>query len=166
MSKFCTNCGATLDDDAVFCPECGARFDAAPAPEEVKTAPQPGEAKSAAQPETAAPQQTAAPAPAPVPVPVPEPAPAAEPAQRSKEVSTAGFFWLMLVFAIPVIGLIVMLVFAFIVKNKNLRHFARACLIWILVALILSLIALLVLKLLGIDLQQLYENIQNVTVLK
>ena len=23
MSKFCTNCGATLSDDAVFCTSCG-----------------------------------------------------------------------------------------------------------------------------------------------
>ena len=30
MSKFCTNCGATLEDDAVFCPECGTRSAAAP----------------------------------------------------------------------------------------------------------------------------------------
>lgn len=32
MSKFCTKCGATLDDNAAFCTTCGAKFDtAAPA---------------------------------------------------------------------------------------------------------------------------------------
>lgn len=25
MSKFCMKCGAMLEDDAVFCDECGAR---------------------------------------------------------------------------------------------------------------------------------------------
>jgi len=27
MSKFCTNCGAKLEDDSVFCEECGTRVD-------------------------------------------------------------------------------------------------------------------------------------------
>lgn len=31
MSKFCTKCGATLDDNAAFCTTCGAKFDVAPA---------------------------------------------------------------------------------------------------------------------------------------
>lgn len=33
MSKFCTKCGATLDDNAAFCTTCGAKFDVAPAAE-------------------------------------------------------------------------------------------------------------------------------------
>ena len=27
MSKFCTNCGAQTEDNALFCPECGTRFE-------------------------------------------------------------------------------------------------------------------------------------------
>lgn len=30
MSKFCTKCGATLDDNASFCTTCGAKFETAP----------------------------------------------------------------------------------------------------------------------------------------
>ena len=33
MSKFCTQCGERLEDDARFCTKCGALSDAAPAPE-------------------------------------------------------------------------------------------------------------------------------------
>ena len=31
MAKFCTNCGATLDDDKKFCTECGASVNESPA---------------------------------------------------------------------------------------------------------------------------------------
>ena len=144
MSKLCTNCGAALDDDAVFCPECGTRTDAAPAPEEKPAAEAP------------------APAPAPAPGPAPQPAPGPAPETRSKEISTAGYFWLMLLFAIPVIGLIALLIFAFAVKNKNLRNFARAILIWIIVALVLSVIAFILMKIFGVDLSSVIESIENV----
>ncbi|MBE6837749.1 MAG: zinc ribbon domain-containing protein [Ruminococcus sp.] len=33
MSKFCTKCGATLEDNAAFCTTCGAKFETAPAAE-------------------------------------------------------------------------------------------------------------------------------------
>ena len=143
MSKLCTNCGAALDDDAVFCPECGTRTDAAPTPE-------------------AAAPEAAAPAPDPAPAPAPQPAPGPAPEMRSKEISTAGYFWLMLLFAIPVIGLIALLIFAFAVKNKNLRNLARAFLIWIIVALVLSVIAFILMKIFGVNLSSVMESIQNV----
>ncbi len=38
MAKFCTNCGAALKADSVFCEECGARV-AAPAPRETQPVP-------------------------------------------------------------------------------------------------------------------------------
>lgn len=175
MSKFCTNCGATLDDDAVFCPECGIRFDTAPAEEAAGPAaaaepapevrPEPRE-EVRPQPETVRPEQVqyAAP-PAPAPVPVPEAAP--EPVKRSKEISTGGYFWLMLLFAVPVIGFIAMLIFACAVKNRNLRNFARAHVVWIVVLLILAILLWVVTKLalkaagVVIDWEALFENIKN-----
>lgn len=33
MAKFCTNCGAPLKPDSLFCEECGTRVGAAPAPQ-------------------------------------------------------------------------------------------------------------------------------------
>ena len=179
MSKFCTNCGATLDDDAAFCPECGARLDETPA-EETPFAPAEPEHDSAfdfrpepqeeirPRQETVKPeqvQQTAPPAPEPVPVPVPE-APA-EPPKRSKEISTGGYFWLMLLFAVPVIGFIAMLIFASAVKNRNLRNFARAHVVWVVVLLILAILLWIVTKLalkaagVVIDWASLFDNIKN-----
>ena len=175
MSKFCTNCGATLDDDAVFCPECGIRFDTAPAEEAAGPAaadepapevrPEPRE-EVRPQPETVRPEQVqyAAP-PAPAPVPVPEAAP--EPVKRSKEISTGGYFWLMLLFAVPVVGFIAMLIFAGAVKNKNLRNFARAHVVWVIVALItaiaLWIVARIARKAAGtaIDWQGIFDSIKN-----
>lgn len=178
MSKICANCGAALEDDAVFCPECGTRFgtvpaaNEAPAPE-VRPEPQedavsepagPGPEPVRPQPDTVRPEQvwqTAPPAPAPLPVP------AAEPEKRSKEISTAGYFWLMLLFAVPVVGFIAMLIFAGAVKNKNLRNFARAHVVWVIVALItaiaLWIVARIALKAAGtaIDWQGIFDSIRN-----
>lgn len=168
MSKFCTNCGATLEDDAVFCPECGTRFDTVPAANEApapEVRPELQEAERP-QPEAVKPEQVQYTAP-PAPAPVPAPAPAEAPAQRSKEVSTAGYFWLMLLFAIPVVGFIAMLIFAFAVKNKNLRNFARAHVVWIVVALILAILLWIILKVVlkvtgvEIDWESIVENLRN-----
>ena len=34
MSKFCNNCGAQMEDQATFCPNCGAANAPAPAPQQ------------------------------------------------------------------------------------------------------------------------------------
>lgn len=44
----------------------------------------------------------------------------------------------MFLYALPVIGFLVCLIMGFAAKNKNLKHFARAILIWVLVGLIIS----------------------------
>ncbi len=66
--------------------------------------------------------------------------------ELAKPLSTAKFFWLGILFAIPVIGFILLIAFSLSKSaNPNLRHFARAQLIMILIGLILSLIAFAVL---------------------
>lgn len=70
-------------------------------------------------------------------------------AAGSPVVKTASYFWLMLLFAIPVLGLIVMIIMSFAAKNKNLKHWVRAILIWILIGLILGIILGLVAWILG-----------------
>ncbi len=205
MSKYCTNCGATLDDDALFCPECGTRIEAVPAAaalaaeealapesdaaqEEISASmpepdPEPFAASSPApeagpevrKPEPPRPEtvraeqvtQTAVPVPPAAPLPQPEPAP-----ERSKEISTAGYFWLMLLYSIPLIGFIAMLIFSFAAKNKNLRNFGRAHLVWIVVCLVLTIILVLTSAILlriyhvEIDWEQLMQNLRNLIPVK
>jgi|GEM_PF-624542 len=67
----------------------------------------------------------------PVPMPMEEPLPAGA-------MSTAGFFWLMFLYAIPVVGFIACLIMAFASKNASRRNYSRAVLIWVLVGLIVA----------------------------
>ena len=112
MARFCTTCGAELKPDAAFCTNCGASGSAPAAPEPQPTV-------------WTQPIQTAPPAPSPPAAPV---VPTEEP------VGTGTFFGLMLLFALPVI------IMCFVPKRKSLRSFARATLIWFVIALILSLL--------------------------
>ena len=125
MAKFCTECGAPLKEGATFCSACGAKA--------------PAEKKPEAAPETPA---------APQPVYQTQQtytlsAPAAQP------VSTAYYFWMMLLFAVPVIGLIVCLVTAFSGEDASRKNFSRAVLIWILVAIVLSIIVAIAIAAVG-----------------
>ncbi len=67
----------------------------------------------------------------PMPMPMEEPLPAGA-------MSTAGFFWLMFLYAIPVVGFIACLIMAFASKNASRRNYSRAVLIWALVGLIVA----------------------------
>jgi len=63
-------------------------------------------------------------------------APAADP--TNKVVGTGTYFGLMLLFALPIIGFIACIIMCFAPKNKNLKHFARANLIWAIIALVIG----------------------------
>ena len=125
MAKFCTECGAPLKEGATFCSACGAK---APAEKKPEAAP---ETPAAPQPVYQT-QQIYTPS-----------APAAQP------VSTAYYFWMMLLFAVPVIGLIVCLVTAFSGEDASRKNFSRAALIWILVAIVLSIIVAIAIAAVG-----------------
>ena len=56
---------------------------------------------------------------------------------------------MMLLFAIPVIGLIVCLVTAFSGEDASRKNFSRAVLIWILVAIVLSIIVAIAIATVG-----------------
>lgn len=66
---------------------------------------------------------------------------AAAPAAGAKPLSTAGYFFLMLLFAIPVLGWLIAIVVALAARNPNLKSFARATLTWLLIGLILLILA-------------------------
>lgn len=111
MAKFCTECGAELRDGIAFCTNCGAKAEQA----------------------TPAPQRTAPPATQYVPV---SQSKAEIPADKT--VSTGTFFGLMFLFSLPVLGWLICLIVAFTAKNKNIKHFARAMLIWLVIALVIG----------------------------
>lgn len=145
MSKLCTGCGRELAEGAAFCTECGTPVPAeipqlqtvgAPAPEPQYVPPQPQPAS--------APQQQYAPPPQPQPMSTGTPQYAVQPkpvsTEQSQVVSTGGFFGLMFLFALPLVGWIICIVMAFSSKNENKKHFAKAMIIWMIIGLVLSLI--------------------------
>ena len=153
MAKFCTNCGATLDDDKKFCTECGASVNEAPAGA-APTPPPPPPPQSAPQPQ-AAPVYAQA-ATATMPPPAYQPAAAyggdAPPPKGSKyePITTGGYIGIMLLMCIPIVGQILMIIWAFAARKVNKRSLARASLIMMVVMLIISfLIGLAVKSLFG-----------------
>ena len=116
---FCKKCAAKIPDDSVFCPECGQKL-TADDPSNVHT--------PKAQPQYQQSQYSQ------IPAPVYDP--------KSATLSTGNFFWLPVITAIPVIGIILIFVWAFS-KNTNInrKHYARAVLIWLLISVILFVIS-------------------------
>ncbi len=160
----CINCGAEVRDGAKFCPDCGSPL-AVPAPEPAPApAPEPVPASEPVSvPEPAQPaapvQQPVYTAPAqpvqqpvysaPVAAPVVPPAAPAAPEPTPEKwiepgmlLTTAQYFWLTILFHIPVIGL----VFLFIwgcgrTRNLSLKRFALAILTMRLIGYFLWLLA-------------------------
>lgn len=161
MAKFCTQCGATLPDEMRFCTECGALNDTAesPATAEVPPASPPPPPQQPVQPppppppppqqpvyQQAAYQQPAQPIYQQPVYQAPPPAPAADPDRPSKgskyePISTSGFIGIFLLLCIPVIGLILMIVWACGGCRKvTKRALARAMLILTAIMLVIGLI--------------------------
>ena len=150
MAKFCTNCGATLDDDKKFCTECGASVNETPAGAAPLPSPPP---QSAPQPQAAPVYAQTATATMPPPQSAYQPAAAyggdMAPAKGSKyePITTKGFIGIMLLMCIPIVGQILMIVWALGGCRKiNKRNLARASLIMMVVALVISFILGLILK--------------------
>ena len=155
MSKFCTNCGATLDDDKKFCTECGASVNEAPAGA-APTPPPPPPPQAAPQSQTAPVYAQAATATMPPPQSAYQPAAAYSgdmaPGKGSKyePITTGGYIGIMLLMCIPIVGQILMIIWAFAARKVNKRSLARASLIMMVVMLIISfLIGLAVKSLFG-----------------
>ena len=139
MAKFCTECGKEIREGVAFCTECGTKAPADPAPSVTETVTEAVTTKVETPVVHTPPAQSyqtqqiyTRPAPDPV----------------SKVVGTGAYFWLMLLFSIPIIGQIACLIMAFAPKNKNIKHFARAQLIWMVIAIVLIGILVAVISLL------------------
>ena len=151
--KQCSLCGAAIADDAVHCPLCGLPATVQPAPEsepapEAEAAPSAQEAADTAPhapadeppPASAVPdgqirfeQPPAAPPPPRVQTAAPAPGPHYErvlPQQPDGGLTTAQYFWTLMLFAVPVVGLGFMLYWSFgRTASPARRRLARASLI-------------------------------------
>ena len=129
MAKFCTECGKEIAQGVAFCTECGTKAPADPATATTETVTEAKDPK-VDPPVVHTPPAQSYPAQQTYTQPAPDPA--------SKVVGTGAYFWLMLLFAIPIIGQIACLIMAFAPKNKNIKHFARAQLIWMVIGIIIA----------------------------
>ena len=129
MTKFCTECGKEIADGVSFCTECGTKAPADPATATTETVTEAKETKVET-PVVHTPPAQSYQAQQTYTQPAPDPA--------RKVVGTGAYFWLMLLFAIPIIGQIACLIMAFAPKNKNIKHFARAQLIWMVIGIIIA----------------------------
>ena len=128
MAKFCTECGKEIREGVAFCAECGTKAPADPATATTETVTEAKETKVET-PVVHTPPAQSYQAQQTYTQPAPDP--------TSKVVGTGAYFGLMLLFAIPIIGQIACLIMAFAPKNKNIKHFARAQLIWMVIAIVL-----------------------------
>jgi hypothetical protein len=131
---FCTECGANVPEGVNFCTECGKPITVA-----VAAAPPVVQAEPVAPP--VAPQPVAPPPVYTAPQPVyTAPPQYAAPGIDSPVVGTGAFFGLLILFAIPIIGWLACIIMAFASKNRNIKHFARAELILLIIGVVLSVV--------------------------
>ena len=146
MANTCMKCGNELRDGAAFCTQCGTRVASAiPSRPAVNPVPAQQRSRRTASQSTqrVAPQSMQRPVSQAVPQAVASSARYDEPQRTPKKpaaqiVGTGAFFGLLFLFSIPVIGWLACIIMAFAHKNPNVRHFARAILIWLIIALIIS----------------------------
>ena len=131
MSNYCQSCGAVMDEGARFCKTCGtpvAISTANPVPE------QPSSSQSSYQSNPAGSQQS--------PSGYTHYAqPAYAPAVGSEPLSVGQYVGMMLLSGLPLVGLILLLIWAFgSESNINKRNYARAVLIIALIAIALGVV--------------------------
>lgn len=139
MTRYCTNCGAELQDGFAFCTQCGTPVTAPP-----DAPPQNAEQAAERTTEQAVPEQPIYRQPPYQQQYRPQDEEKPAPGGKYSVLSTGEFFGLLFLFCLPVIGWIACTVFAFVSKNENRKHFARAVLIWLLIGVVLAFIISLI----------------------
>lgn len=130
MAKFCNHCGASLPDDKNFCTECGMPAESGAEMPNRQTAAADYSTAQASMPTYQYQNQSAAGMNG-----VPEKGSKYDP------ITTGGYIGISLLMCIPIVGLILMIIWAFGgCKKVNKRNFARASLIMMAVGVIFSLI--------------------------
>lgn len=129
---FCTYCGAKIEDTAQVCSNCGAA--------------------------THVEQPAAAPVPPVPPVTYVAPvvsAPAPSLPAENRPLGAWTYFWLQVLFAVPVVGFVFLIVFSCSDANINRRNFARSHWCALLVGVIILAIFLVAAFVLGVSLESL-----------
>ena len=143
----CKECGTNVPDSVKFCTDCGNPMEviepvmaAAPAPE-----PAPVESVPAAVPVPAPVtehQQPVQQYTQPTPDYSQQPAYSEEapppPTSKYAPISTGAYIGFSLLFSLPLIGPIICIIMSFTAKRVNLRNYARAMLIFLIIGLIVS----------------------------
>lgn len=147
---FCSKCGKENRDDVLYCMNCGTKLSAgnggweapvmAPAAPEVRYS-RPNPAPTLAPPVTAA-------APAPAAPIIPD---------EYKPMSPWGFFGFSLLFAIPFVGLILLIVFACgASSNKCLKNYARSYFCGLIILGGLALVLLMIAAIAGVSIASMF----------
>ncbi|MBQ4343186.1 MAG: zinc-ribbon domain-containing protein [Erysipelotrichaceae bacterium] len=113
MAKFCTSCGKPLEDHVTFCTECGTKLEI-----EKQVSPLTPQ-RNGVQPKV-------------VKIPTNE----NKRIEKEEHIGTMYFFTHILLYSIPVVGWIYCLFAALTSSSKTKRAFARAMLIWVLIAIV------------------------------
>ncbi len=125
----CKNCGAELNENAVFCTVCGTAVEQ-PAP---VAEPQPKESVYGF------PEPTAK-----------KPFTENDLPEEYRPLSPWSYFWLQILFAVPIVGFVFLIIFSFKRSNLNRRNFARSYWIWWILAAALSVIAVVLVLILRV----------------
>lgn len=130
---FCSNCGNPLDPNTGVCTACGLQH---AIPEQPKVAPQQPVYTQPAKAEITEKE-------------LPE---------KFRPMGAWSYFWLRVLFGVPVVGFIFLIIFSFNDGNRNRRNFARSQWCALLIVGILAIIVTVILVAAGVSFAELTRN--------
>ena len=143
---FCNECGAEVAAGIKFCSSCGNPMGQAAQPVPAMAAAQeyspsqPQPVQSVYVPPAMQSPQPSAAQPRPASAAVPVPGSDAPPAKGSRYavMGVGAYIGIMLLYSLPIVGIIACIIVTFAAKNQNLRNFSKAMLILLIVGIVIS----------------------------